>query len=192
MTQSNGEEMTKKDQKSTGSNPFQTVFSGVNLNIDKAQVIHNAFVLLSEAQRQAGKLKKGVQSEMDRFKSTMESAYGDIGSVVSAQSKFVKDQTVVGMDQLLAQWESNKSKLPPIVTNEVDGLLKKVGLTKQGKSEAKVVDVQVKVSPVKAKPKTKTKGAVTKKASVTATVKTASTTNATRKSPKKTARKKSV
>lgn len=132
--------MTKKDNDASGTNPFHTLFSSVNLNVDKAQVIQNAFVLLTAAQKQAGQLKRGVQSEVEKLKASFENAYGDIGTVVLSQSKVVKDQAKLGVEHLVEQWESNKSKLPPIVTNEVDGLLRKVGVA--GKSQKGAVKTE--------------------------------------------------
>jgi len=92
-------------------NTVKTVASNVN-KIDKEEAIQGAVALISMAQDQANKEITKVKDQL--------------GSLIDSKSKQAKSSAT----QLHKKWEASKTKLPPIVYEEVDSLLEKIGLEK--------------------------------------------------------------
>lgn len=112
-------------------------------SLDKDEIIQNAFTLIDVAQQQVGTIRKGAQKEIDKLKHQVGESAKVVGTTVNLTSQAVQSQAKHSIKVLAAAWDANKGKLPPIFTDEVDGILGKLGIN----TSKPVVTVQTEKKP---------------------------------------------
>ena len=140
---SNGSNNSKAQSFAAFMNTVKTVASTVN-KIDKEEAIQGAVALISMAQDQANREITKVKEQL-----------ADLISDKSAKAKST-------VNQVHKKWEASKTKLPPIVYEEVDSLLDKMGFEKP-KPKTKGRPARKAAKPVAKKPAEKKKAAAVKK-----------------------------